>query len=87
MFRFIDVLRGLAQCGIITRILALEPQVKFSAELMQNDANSAKPMRHTRYFERSICSKGLGCGEVKNFMPPWDASPLLPKTQTSELMS
>ena len=28
-------------------------------------------MRHTRYFERSICSKGLGCGEVKNFIPPW----------------
>ena len=27
-------------------------------------------MRHTLYFERSICSKGLGYGEVKNFMPP-----------------
>ena len=50
---------------------SLEPRAKFSAELMQNDANSAKPMRHTRYFERSICSKGLGCGEVKNFLPPW----------------
>ena len=36
---------------------------------MQNDANSAKTMHHTRYFKRSICSKGLGCGEVKNFDP------------------
>ena len=63
--------------GIITRILAsrmqrsLKPRAKFSAEVMQNYANSVKPMRHTRYFERSTCSKGLGCGEVKNFMPPW----------------
>ena len=54
------------QGGIITRILAsrmqrsLEPWAKFSAELMQNDANSAKPMRHTRYSERSMCSNGLG---------------------------
>ena len=67
---------SLDQGGIIMRILAsrmqrsLEPRAKFSAELMKNDANNAKPMRHTRYFERSISSKGLGCGEVKNFMPP-----------------
>ena len=66
------------QGGIITRtrILAsrmqrsLEPHGKISAELMQNDANSAKPMCHTRYFERSTCSKSLGCSEVKNIMPP-----------------
>ena len=51
---------------------SLEPQGKFSAELMPNKANSAKPMRHTRNFERSICSKDLGYGEVKNVMPPWD---------------
>ena len=67
---------ALAQGGIITRILAsrmqrsLESRAKSSSELMQNDANSPKPMRQTRYFDQSICSKGLGCGEVKNFIPP-----------------
>ena len=70
------------QGGIITRILAsrmqqsLEPRAKFSAERMENGTFSVKPMRLTRYFERSICSKGLGCGEVKNFMPPWDGGGL-----------
>ena len=73
LYLYIDVLTK--QGGIITRILAsgmqrsLEPRAKFSAEVMQNYANSAKPMRHTRYFERSTCSKGLVCGEFKNFMP------------------
>ena len=43
---------------------------KFSAELMQNYANSVKPMRPTTYFERSIGSKGLGCGEVKTLYHP-----------------
>ena len=64
------------QGGIITSILAsrmqqsLEPGAKFSAELMQNNANSAKPMRQTSYFEQSICSKGLRCGEVKTLCHP-----------------
>ena len=34
------------------------------------DANSAKPMRYTRYFERSISSKCIGCSKVENFIPP-----------------
>ena len=65
------------QGGIIKRILAsrmqqnIEPRAKFSAKLMQSYANSAKLMCQTRYFERSICSKGLGCGEVKYFIQHW----------------
>ena len=68
---------GYYQGDIITRILAsrmqrsLETRAKVLTELMQNDANSAKPMRHTCYFKRSIRSKGLRCGKVKQFMPPW----------------
>ena len=64
------------QGGIITRILAsrmqqsFEPRAKFSSEVIQKYAISAKPMRHTGYFGQSICSKSLGCGKVKNFMSP-----------------
>ena len=69
------------QGGIITRILAsrmqqsLEPWAKFSVEVMKNHANSTKQKHHTRLFWRRICSESLGCGEVKNFMPPWWSLP------------
>ena len=56
--------------GVKPKFPSLPGVCRTDAELMQNDKSSAKPMRHTRYFERSICSKGLGCGEVKNFIPP-----------------